>query len=266
LNFDDAQTLMHLGLTNSQAKVYLALLRLSTDNKGATIAKFADVPRQDVYRLLDELQQIGIVEKTLSRPATFRNVPPKETASILLQRRQTDFSLLEREAADFVERAKNIACEPPEISENDQFMIISEREAIACRAREATDNMQVSLDDITPLNEMVPWLTMLSKSIDKALSRGVKIRWITEEPADKSSIAKFVRDNYENRNFELRFSSCPLTAKIGIIDRKEIILANSLNDGFGRSPALWSNNHSIAMIAESYFETCWKSSHKLKHR
>jgi hypothetical protein len=47
MNFvDDTQALMHLGLTNSQAKVYLALYRLGTDNKGTTIAKFADVPRK----------------------------------------------------------------------------------------------------------------------------------------------------------------------------------------------------------------------------
>ena len=85
MNFvDDAQTLLHLGLTASQAKVYLALLRLATDNKGTTIAKFADVPRQDVYRLLAELQQIGIVQKTLARPATFRCVPPEETVYQLI--------------------------------------------------------------------------------------------------------------------------------------------------------------------------------------
>jgi sugar-specific transcriptional regulator TrmB len=76
MNFvDDTQVLMHLGLTNSQAKVYLALLRLGTDNKGTTIAKFADVLRQDVYRLLDELQQIGIAKNTLQT----RNLQKRST-------------------------------------------------------------------------------------------------------------------------------------------------------------------------------------------
>ncbi len=126
MNFiDDAQALMHLGLTNSQAKVYLALLRLGADNKGTTIAKFADVPRQDVYRLLDELQQIGIVQKTFARPATFRNVPPEETASILLERRMSDFSLLKKEADMFVRNTKGTFHVQLASSGNDQFILVS---------------------------------------------------------------------------------------------------------------------------------------------
>jgi sugar-specific transcriptional regulator TrmB len=265
LNFrDDAQTLLHLGLTASQAKVYLALLKLETDNKGITIAKFADVPRQDVYRLLDELQQIGIVQKTLTRPATFRCVPAVETVSILLERRMRDFSQLKREADNFVKNAENTIHEKLNLSGNDQFILISEREAITCKAREQIEDLQVSLSDITPSNELVPWLTVLSKSVEGALSRGVKIRWITEEPADSSSIYEFLQTYSEYRNFEVRFVSSPLRAKIGIFDSKEVILGINIDCGFSRSPALWSNNPSFVALAENYFEDYWKSGRDLK--
>lgn len=265
MNFnDDAQTLMHLGLTNSQAKVYVALLRLASDSKGTTIAEFADVPRQDVYRLLDELQQIGIVQKALVKPAIFRSVPPEETVSILLERRMRDFSQLKKEADRFVKNAKDSFHEQLCLSGNDQFILISEREAITCKAREAIENMQVSLNDITPFSELVPWLTVLSKSVDGALNRGVKIRWITEDPEDSSSISKFLQTYSGYRNFEVRFVSGSLRAKIGIFDSKEVILSINIAGGFARSPALWSNNPSFAAIAESYFETCWKSGRDLK--
>jgi sugar-specific transcriptional regulator TrmB len=259
LNFiDDAQTLLHLGLTSSQAKVYLALLRLATDNKGTTIAKFADVPRQDVYRLLAELQQIGIVQKTLARPATFRCVPPEETVSILLERRISDFSQLKKEADKFVKNIKLTSPEQLPPPENDQFILISEREALTCKAREAIENLKESLNDITPFNELVPWLTVLSKSVEGALSRGVKISWITEEPADSSSLSKFLQTHSEYRNFDIRFVSTPLRVKIGIFDGKEVILGINTSSGFALSPALWSNNPSFATMAECYFECCWK--------
>jgi sugar-specific transcriptional regulator TrmB len=76
--------------------VYLALLSLVTDSKRTTIAKSADVPRQDVYRLFAELQQIEKVQKTLARPATFRSVSPGEPFSILLERGISDFSQLKK--------------------------------------------------------------------------------------------------------------------------------------------------------------------------
>jgi len=255
---DDAQTLMHLGLTASQAKVYLALLKLETDNKGITIAKFAEIPRQDVYRLLDELQQIGIVQKMLTRPATFRCVPAVETVSILLERRMRDFSQLKREADTFVKNAENTIHEQLNLPGNDQFILISEREAITFKAREEIENLKVSLSDITPSTELVPWLTVLSKSVEGALNRGVKIRWITEKPADTSSISKFLQTHSEYENFEVKFISSPLKAKIGIFDSKEVLLGININSGFAHSPALWSNNPSFAAIAENYFDSCWK--------
>jgi sugar-specific transcriptional regulator TrmB len=237
--------------------VYLALLRLATDNKGTTIAKFADVPRQDVYRLLDELQQIGIVQKTLTRPATFRCVSAAETVSILLERRMRDFSQLKREADNFVKNSENTIHEQLNLPGNDQFILISEREPLTCKARETIENLKVSLNDITPSSELVPWLTVLSKSVEEALSRGVKIRWITEEPADSSSISKFLQTYLEYRNFDIRFVSSPLKAKIGVFDSQEVILGINTNSGFARSPALWSNNPSFVTIAESYIEGSW---------
>lgn len=267
MNFvDDAQALLHLGLTASQAKVYLALLRLAADNRGTTIAKFADVPRQDVYRLLAELQQIGIVQKTLAKPATFKCVPPEETVSILLERRISDFSQLKKEADKFVNNVKDTVQEQLNQPENDQFILISEREALTCKAREAMENLQVSLNDITPFNELVPWLTVLSKSVEGALSRGVKIRWITEEPVSTRSISEFLQNHSQLKDFEIRFVPGTLGAKFGIFDSKEILLGININNGFARSPALWSNNPSFVAMAENYFESCWKKGRDLKHR
>lgn len=265
MNFnDDAQTLMHLGLTCSQAKVYLALLRLVADSKVTTIAKFAKVPRQDVYRLLAELQQIGIVQKTFVKPATFKSAPPEESVSILLERRKSDFTTLKKEADKFVKKAKDPLYEQLALPDNDQFILYSEREAITCKAREVTENTQVSLNDITPFNELEPWLSVLSKSIYEALNRGVKIRWITERPASLRSPPKFLRTYLKCRNFEVRCVTQPLRAKIGIFDSKETILGVFIETGFARSPALWSNNPSFAVIAENYFETLWKCGQDLK--
>jgi sugar-specific transcriptional regulator TrmB len=265
VNFnEDAQTLMHLGLTKSQAKVYLALLRLVVDSKVTTIAKFVDVPRQDVYRLLAELQQIGIVQKALVKPATFKSSPPEEAVSILIERRKSDFSVLKKEADKFVKNAKDPLYEQIALPENDQFILYSEREAITCKAREVIENIQVSLKDITPFNELEPWLSVLSKSIDESLNRGVKIRWITERPEDLRSIPKFLRTYLKYQNFEVRFVPQPLIAKIGIFDSKEVILGVFMESGFARSPALWSSNPSFIALAENYFESCWKAGWDLK--
>jgi sugar-specific transcriptional regulator TrmB len=261
---DDAEILSRLGLTASQGKVYVALLKLGTDSKGTTIAKFAAVPRQDVYRLLSELQHIGIVQKTLDKPAKFRSTPPKEAVNILLRRKMDDFSELKREADIFAKRNRETINEASIQPEKDQFVLITDRETITCRISKAYENTQATTNSITPLNELVPWLTVLSKHLDEALGRGVKIRWITDKPKDTNWNPKYLQTYIKHENFKLRFVSNPLKAKIAIHDSKEVIFGIFTDSGFARSPALWSNNPSLATIAESYFETIWKSGVDIK--
>jgi sugar-specific transcriptional regulator TrmB len=127
---DDTQTLSGLGISVSQGKVYLSLLRLKTASRVHTIAKFTDIPRQDVYRLLDELLHLGIVQKTLAKPATFKATPPTEAVNILIRRKRGEFSRMEREANKFVQRATELLTETQTELEKDQFLLIADREVL----------------------------------------------------------------------------------------------------------------------------------------
>ena len=62
----------------------------------------------EIYRLLDELQQLGLVQKTLVRPATFKAKPPKEAIEILMRQKKDEFSKMEKQADKFVQRATQI--------------------------------------------------------------------------------------------------------------------------------------------------------------
>ena len=54
------EVLVGLGLSGRQARVYLALLKKG-DARAQPLARLARVPRQEVYGLLLELQQLGLV-------------------------------------------------------------------------------------------------------------------------------------------------------------------------------------------------------------
>ncbi len=257
---EDTQTLLDLGLTTSQAKVYLALLKLATDSKGTTIAHFAGVHRQDVYRLLAELQQIGIITKTLARPATFKSASPNQAINILLKRKIGDMSRLKEAANDFAQRASKIFREQTPESGNDEFLLISDRESITCKAREAIEHTEKHLEDITPLNELGPWLDIFSDSIDKALARGAKIRWITEKPVTNNWLTDTLEAYLKKANFKVRFLKNLPEAKLGVFDRREVILGIFPSSDLGRSPALWSNNASLIAITSNFFESCWSNS------
>jgi CheY-like chemotaxis protein/predicted transcriptional regulator len=73
------------GLTEVQAKVYYHLLTLG-ETSSTKIAKQLNVHRSEVYRVLRELAEKGLVtEHKGKRPTLFTPTPPEEALDILLQ-------------------------------------------------------------------------------------------------------------------------------------------------------------------------------------
>jgi len=73
------------GLTEVQAKVYYHLLTLG-QTSSTKVAKQLDVHRSEVYRVLRELAEKGLVtEHKGKRPTLFTPTPPEEALDILLQ-------------------------------------------------------------------------------------------------------------------------------------------------------------------------------------
>jgi CheY-like chemotaxis protein/predicted transcriptional regulator len=74
------------GLTEVQAKVYYHLVSLG-ETSSTKVAKKLNVHRSEVYRVLRELAEKGLVtEKKGKRPILYTPTPPEEALNILLQR------------------------------------------------------------------------------------------------------------------------------------------------------------------------------------
>ena len=80
------ETLIQLGLTPNQSKLYLSLLR-NGNSTGRTLSKETSFARQEVYRILEELHDRGLVEKSIATPTEFRAIKVQEAISILVLER-----------------------------------------------------------------------------------------------------------------------------------------------------------------------------------
>ena len=64
-NAGNIQTLIRLGFTGNQAKVYLALVDREF-SAVKEIQKTSNVPRQEIYKILSALQEMGLLQTTLT--------------------------------------------------------------------------------------------------------------------------------------------------------------------------------------------------------
>ncbi|MDR1993031.1 MAG: hypothetical protein LBQ98_05990 [Nitrososphaerota archaeon] len=257
---DESRVLSELGLTINQTRVYLALLKLGTAAKAISIFKISGVARQDIYRVLRELQRLGIVEKIITKPTRFCAVEPKKATTILIEKKKENFYELNRRAEEFVIKASEKYIPTTRYHEKDQIVLITEKQSIIHKIQESLERTQTTVDCLTPNREVLPWLTSIEEPIKKAKDRGIKIRWITKKTGNRKDEVNLVyNDQHKSKQSNI---NPPPKAQFFIFDEKEIIL--SFEEGnFAEAPVLWTNSSSVIALAKNYFETYWNKGNTL---
>jgi sugar-specific transcriptional regulator TrmB len=259
LNGEILKILEDLGLSCSGARVYSTLLKLGPDCKATSISKYSKVPRQDIYRVLEELEQNGMVEKLISRPAKFRAVPAKKAISLLLKKKKEAFSKLEKDADSLSARIFEDLGNAPMDSKKDRFILITEREAIICKSQEVIRASRKEVKLIIPWSEIMLAQDLALEGLNEACNRGVEVKWLSDEPQEAQQLPEGLQKLAKNPKFRIRLNSDPPTVKLGIYDDEEICLALYPDSSSALSPALCSNNPAIVAIAKKYFDTYWNS-------
>jgi sugar-specific transcriptional regulator TrmB len=259
LSFQDQgeKILRELGLTFSQARVYIALVILGDQTTARAVSNFLNIARQDVYKIVAELQRLSLVEMIIDKPKMFRAIPMQETVSILINRRNRETNALLSEATELLERLPEKA-EATIQQDNRQFVLIPEKEVLVHRMEKAIETAQESILVITPWKELTQWMLILDKFWSQALKRGVNIRWITEKQENANSNPENIKAFLKNPHFKLKTMPNPLKIKFSIYDDDKVFIATLRKPNAAESPALWTNNSAIIYILKDYFEMKWE--------
>lgn len=214
MSFQDhgEKILRELGLTFSQARLYIALVRLGDQATVNTVSNFSNVARQDVYSILAELQKLSLVEMIIGNPKMFKAIPMQETVSILINRRNRETNALLSEATELLGRLPEKA-EATIQQDNRQFVLIPAKEVLVHRVENAIEIAQKSILVITPRKELTQWLLILDKFWNQALKRGVNIQWITEKQENANSNPESIKAFLNNPHFKLKTMLNPLKKK-----------------------------------------------------
>jgi sugar-specific transcriptional regulator TrmB len=253
---EQIQILTELGLTSCEARVYLAMVGLGTST-AKSVSKSANISKPDVYGALRTLQERALIEKIISSPSLFKALTIGEALSILFSRKETEYKLLKEKSKRLKRSFKNSFVKPePEESEQ-QFILITGKEAELERRRKETKKAKKSIDMINSWKRFPQTAFFYAEENKEALKRGVKIRVITEEANNKGNISKFYDDVKKDGFYRIRYVAFPLSAVISIYDEKEVIVTTSPVARFGEASILWSNNVSVVRVMQEYFETLW---------
>jgi sugar-specific transcriptional regulator TrmB len=251
-----------LGLTSSQAKVYISLLKLEKAN-AKTIAEISKVARQEVYRLLVELAEKGLVERIIAVPTRFRAVPIENGLSFLIEERRKELSELQKEVNRILPKIKSYLMKKDGKQETLQkkqteFILIPESKALILRMERALETTEKSVDIIYPKEALLRVSFDLSDRLKQVLKRGVEIRCLLNEPLEMNAWPASIQNVVTNPLFKIRTTSVMPKESFWIYDEKEALLVTSSARNQKQLPVLWTTAEPLIAISENYFNELWK--------
>lgn len=258
------QVLMSLGLTCNQAKVYLALVQ-SGMSKAKTISKASNVAREDIYRIMPVLQELGLVEKIIDTTSMYVAIPMQEAFKILIKSRKQVTSDLQARTQTIIQNLNSNNFRTTAEEETQEFILFPIERAVTKR-KKMIDNAQKSINFITSWEKFTQSDLSFAKDLGNALKKRVEIRVIVGKLEDEKSllsVTKSWREKYSH--FRVHWIPSNPDARLMLIDNQKVLFAKSATSNFEETPFLWSTNQSLVSVMKDYFEMMWLTSFETKN-
>jgi sugar-specific transcriptional regulator TrmB len=251
---EHVETLVKLGLTSLQSRIYLTVLTLQKANVGK-ISNTAEIARPDVYRVLPTLEKLGLVRKVLASPIIYEPTPLKDACTLLLQRKKDEYSDAQERSMtlikEFNERTQIVIGE----SGTEHFTIINSKELLLEKFREADITTKKTVDIISDWHTIRGLLLGCIEASEQAMQRGVKIRLITDkESFDRRAEAA----SKKNPLLEVRYLDGQVPVRAGIYDGRLANMRVRTKEDNEMVPSLWSDNPDFIKVMVGYFECLWQ--------
>ncbi len=255
--------LADFGLTRNQAKVYIAAVQLGLASVGQ-ISKLSKVRREDVYRLLPNLEKMGLVEKLLGMPTKIRATPIEDALSILIKREQ---DVAEGKVADLkvkkealLKHFKTSNQKPKLEDERANFALLSQRDAIMSQLLNMMKDAKNEIDLVCSRTKLMQFIHNFAEQLKKITKRNVKIRIVSEVPEYEDSIPRIIEEHVSPGNsIELRYTDMP-SSHYFIVDLNQALIATTTEGNMADNPCLWTNNSSLVGLLLRNFEDLWHDS------
>jgi sugar-specific transcriptional regulator TrmB len=256
---ETVEILVELGLSHTEAKVYISLLSLKTPT-ARNIHRTSDVARQDVYQTLADLEEKGLIEKVIAKPAKFRPIPAEEVIAILLQKRNEQNRQLRKKAIQHFRNFEIERTETAPLDKNAQFLLLSKGETNPAghidRLGKAVGNAKKTVMGVITLPLFMNVKLMDESVWKKAVKRGVKFKFIIAGRANEKTELNLDPVLENTDYFKIRWTYSRPTAIVLLVDDNEVFCRVGVKI---ENPVLWSAAAQFVAMIKDYLKTKWKS-------
>ncbi|GAB7093318.1 hypothetical protein JCM30237_04700 [Halolamina litorea] len=237
---DAVDALKRLGLSNYEARVFVALQRLGTGTAQA-VSDVSEVPRSQVYGAADDLVERGLVELVASSPKEYRPVSLEAAREQLTER-------LARERDRAFENLAELRTETEDPSSGGAVATLRGRQPIDDRIGDLIRAAERRVVFVAPESRSIP--SSLAATLRERAAEGVAVVVVTAEASERERFAGdpvqvFVMDEDNPADF---------AGRALMIDDDTVLLSVTTDDAVGEE-AMWTAESSIGRILAQFMQS-----------
>jgi sugar-specific transcriptional regulator TrmB len=256
------EMLTRFGLTRNQARVYLAALQLASATP-VEVSKASGVHREDVYRLLPKLAEMGLIEVVPGSPVRIRTIPIEEALSAIIGHKKAD---VENELQQLEETKKNLLDSLSMIKvianfkENgSHYALISRGSGVTSRFSTMIRSASNDIEFIEDVREVARFLYFQEAYLKEAEEKGVRFH-IIAVVNNQDEMVPEIMIKCTSRAASVALVHDPnIKSRYLIIDGREALILKS--DSAGKKSEedslLWTNDTTILNVVTRDFEHIW---------
>jgi len=252
--------LAEFGLTRTQAKIYIALLALGVAS-ASEIASLSKIRREEVYRLVPELESHGLITRKLKTPRKFSANQAEAALQVLvkskLEAMKEEIEKLEQKQDELIPKLKTI--ELPTKQEDCSIEVITQQDNAMIRLMSMTHKVKREIKLVCSLNELKYAYLNRSQNLREKILKAVRMQIVIDKLEVDALVEEIIHLSEESRNpIELRQVD-ELPFNLLIIDDKEAMWGGNPRGG-GISADFWTDDPSQVSILRMSFENLWQKS------
>jgi len=267
---EPSKILEDLGMSKYQAKALLALMKHG-EAKASDLSELSGVPRAKIYEVLDQLSDLGYVDKIPGRPVRFRAKKPAEVLERLKYNTLSEYSrklsMLDQVEKDLFESLMKIYS-PTEVRSKELIRVVSVGEP---SERETKLLYSESKHEINIISKSFEYYPKVRDDLIEAFKRGVRVKVLLlgEEFLEERSraiqreIMKLIKSDIAD--VEVKLSKTILPLRGSIVDPsyeyktgKAIFVVEDPETPLYLRDAAVTENPSLVAGMKKYFDLIWK--------
>jgi sugar-specific transcriptional regulator TrmB len=253
---DGIRYLIELGFSRIQANLYLNLIKYG-ETDARILASCANLPRTEVYRTLNELQEKGLVDRELGSPLKFSAVPPLIGLQALIDRKNEEINRMQSGLDAF---SKEFKVKEEKEKENEyKITIIEGRKRIVAQIKKQHNAAKSTVNIVSFLPRFVYVANEVLDNYKKAVERGVKYRIVIGLPNKNEIIPDDIIKIYTNKNTEIKTIVGARKVNSAIFDQEQASFSYYPDRPITESPYVLTNHPCLVEFALNSFDQTWNS-------